>query len=88
MRLTVKSQTREEVVLLVAGWIAGRDVALLEQEGAGHRREGRRLVLDLQEARFIDRDGLTLLARWAGPGLVLRGGSPFVRLLLQRQGLL
>ena len=67
---------------------AGREVALLEREGQDWFGQGKRLVLDLREVRFIDPDGLALLERWAGPALVLQGGSPFVRLLLRRQGLL
>jgi len=44
-------------------------------------------VLDLDGVRFIDREVTELLRTWIADGLVLRGGSIFVRLLLRKRGL-
>ena len=83
LRLTPVSQTCEEVVLKVEGWVVGADVVLLEEEVDRRLSETRRLVLDLQEVRFIDRTGIDLLRRWVGDRLVLREGSLFIRALLR-----
>ena len=87
LRLTVISQTKEEAVLKVEGWVSGADVALLREEGIRLLRETERLVLDLDGVQFIDREGIALLKRWSGDWLVLRGGSLFVRGLLEEHGL-
>ena len=87
IRLTIQSQTPEEVVLQVDGWVSGKDVDVLEQEGARLLQEARRLVLDLKGVRFIDEAGIALLQRWSGERLVLRNGPPFVRALLEKHGL-
>ena len=88
LRLTVISQTREEGVLKVEGWVSGEDVALLEEEGTRLLGETERLVLDLEGVRFIDREGIALLKRWSGERLVLRGASLFVRTVLEEEGLM
>ena len=87
IRLTIRSQTPEEVVLQVDGWVSGKDVDVLEQEGARLLREAKRLVLDWKGVQFIDEAGMALLQRWSGKRLVLRNGPPFVRALLEKHGL-
>ena len=86
LRVTIESSNSEAVVLSVAGRIAAEDVVLLEEEGRCRFGEGRRWVLDLEGVRFIDQDGLDLLQRWVREGMVLRGGSLFVRALLAEKG--
>lgn len=87
LRITLESQTLDEVILAVAGWLAGEDVELMEQEIGRWYQEGRRLVLDLEGVKFIDESGLALLKRWSERQLVLRSGSSFVRMLLKSYGL-
>ena len=87
LRLITVSQSQEEVVLKVDGWLAGENVDLLEQEGAPVLGQVRRLVLDLQGVRFIDEAGIALLQGWSSQGLVLQGGSVFIRALLETHGL-
>jgi hypothetical protein len=88
IRLTIRSQTPQEVVLQVDGWVSGGDVSILEEEGTRLLGESQRLVLELKGVQFIDREGIALLERWWGERLVLRNGSPFVRMLLETHGLL
>ena len=87
IRLTVISQTNEEVVLKVEGWVSGAEVEILEEEGTRLLQETQRLVLELKGVRVIDREGIALLQRWSGERLVLRGTSPFVRTRLAEHGL-
>jgi ABC-type transporter Mla MlaB component len=87
IRLTLLSQTPVETALALDGWLIGEDVALLEQEGEYWLRETSRLVLDLQGVQFIDREGIELLKRWVGEGVVLRGATPFIQALLAAHGL-
>ena len=54
VRLIIKAQTAQEVVLAVHGNIAGSTVPLLKQAGEAHWHESQRLVLDLDEVPFID----------------------------------
>ena len=88
IRLTVISQSREEVVLKVEGWVSGADVTVLEEEGTRLFQETQRLVLDLEEVKFIDWNGLALLKRWSRDRLVLRGASLFLHTRLKEYGLL
>lgn len=88
IRLTVISQSGEETILKVEGQVSGSNVVLLEEEGTRLFRETQRLVLDLTDVRFIDREGLAVLKRWAGDRLVLRGASLFLRTRLREHGLM
>ena len=87
VRLIIKAQTAQEVVLAVHGNIAGSTVPLLKQAGEAHWHESQRLVLDLDEVPVIDEAGLALLQGWSGPQLQLRGGSPYLRAWLATEGL-
>jgi anti-anti-sigma regulatory factor len=87
LRLVVKEQTPDEVLVALYGKVVGTDVGLLEQEGRCHCGAGARLVLELDGVQFIDEAGLALLRRWSGSGLQLRGGSAFLRALLAVEGL-
>ena len=88
LRLTVISQTQEQAVLKVDGWVSGANVTLLEEEGTRLLQDAERLVLDLSGVRVIDQTGLELVRDWSGDRLVLRGASPFVNKLLAAEGLL
>lgn len=73
--------------LAAHGRIAGDDVALLAREVEPRLKADGQLVLDLDGVRFIDRESTERLRGWVVEGLVLRGGSIFVRLLLRERGL-
>ena len=82
IRLIIRSQTPDEVVLEVHGWVSGKDVPILEQEGTRLLGETQRLVLDLDGVQFIDEEGMGVLRGWGSEGVALRGGWLFVRTLL------
>ena len=88
VRLTVISQSREETVLKVEGWIHRADLAWLEQDVKRWLREAQRVVLDLDDVKLIAPAGIEALKRCAGDRLVLRGGSVFLRTLLSACGLI
>ena len=88
LRINAAAEEGEEIVLEVEGWVAGAGVELLRREGAPYLRTGYRLVLDLEGVRFLDPKGLALLEEWSGEQLELRGGSPFIRMLLRIHGLI
>ena len=87
LRIAVLTQTSEEVVLGLQGSVEHREVPFLEQEGQAWRNRCVRLRVDLDQVRFIDGEGLDLLERWSAAGMLLCGGSLFVRTLLQGRGL-
>jgi anti-anti-sigma factor len=87
LRITVVSQTPDEVVLRMEGWVSGTNVELLKQEVTHWFREAKYVVLDLTNIRFIDEAGITLLQGWSKKRLMLRGGSLFVHTLLEAHGL-
>ena len=87
MRLNLRSQTPQEAVLEIHGWVRGKHVSILEQEGSRLLGETQCLVLDLRGVQFIDEAGIALLQRWSGARLVLRGGSLFIRTLLDQHRL-
>ena len=88
IRLTIRSQTPKEAALQVDGWVSGKNVTILEQEGTRLFEESELLVLHLDGVQFIDGEGMGLLKRWSREGLVLlRGGSLFIQALLEEHGL-
>tara|TARA_B100000809_G_C15092854_1_gene513864 strand:- start:1213 stop:1506 length:294 start_codon:yes stop_codon:yes gene_type:complete len=87
LRITPLLQTEEETVIRIEGQVTGADVVLVDQEIQARFEQTRRLILDLQGLKHIDREGLHMLKRWSAKALVLRGSSPFVRTLLDNHGL-
>ena len=87
VRLTFVSQTAEESVLKLDGWLEGTDVELLEREGTDFLKHSRSLVLDLTGVRSIDQSKIALLQTWSRDRVSLCGGSLFVRTLLKAHGL-
>jgi anti-anti-sigma regulatory factor len=83
LQLEIRDESSEVVVLHVNGRLVGDEVKFLEQEGRKHMCPSQRLTVDLDGVRFVDSAGAELLRGWAIQGVLLRGGSPFVRALLQ-----
>ena len=83
LRLTILSESPEETILRIDGWLAGASVGLLRQEMARYLGDDRRLVLDLSGVRFVDDTCVELLRQWVAEGVELRNRSAFVRALLE-----
>ena len=83
LRVTRVSGVGGDEELRAEGWIAGEYVSLLERVGEDTWGRGARGVLDLTGVESIDDAGIALLQRWSEGGeVVLRGASPFIRLVL------
>jgi len=84
LRVFVVPRSGQEYVLRPEGSIVTETMRHLEAEADGLPAV---TAVDLDGVRFIDHCGLGLLRRWAGRGVELRGGSLFVRGLLESAGL-
>ena len=87
VKLTVTAQSPDQAALGIEGELAGAAVLLLQEEGTRLLRQSSCLALELDGVQFIDRAGVALLKCWAGERVVLRGGSAYVRALLEYHGL-
>lgn len=88
LRIAPVSIAPGKVLLKLEGWLGGDHVDVLAEEGRRLRTEGRTVTVDLDELRGVDSRGMALLGCWARKGVELCGGSPFIRLLLERHGVL
>ena len=87
LRISLVSESQQEAVLQLEGWVAREDVAVLADEGHRRLQAAERLVLDLAGVKFIDVAGIALLQGWSGPRLMLRGDSSYLRTVLAASGL-
>ena len=86
LRLTVLREDSQEVVVQVEGWLEGSQVKIMMREGERWRGRGRRLVLEVDGLKQVDENGLALLRSWTGDRLEVRGGSAFLRALIEQTG--
>ena len=86
IRITVETQTPQEVLLKVEGNISAHTIDVLSTEGERWLQVKERLVLELSGVRFIDATGMGLLRSWSGEKLRVHGASRFIRMLLERGG--
>ena len=87
LRITPVTRPGQPARLQLDGRVGGAEVELLEREGGRCLEQTGGLVLDLDGVQFIDEAGMALFERWAEDGVVLWGGSFFVRSLLKAHGL-
>jgi ABC-type transporter Mla MlaB component len=87
LRIAIEKSPGRGLVLVLAGWVADEGQELLTAEITRHREYLPALMLDLQQVKGIDEAGISLLRRWSGRGLKLRGGSGYIRALLAAEGL-
>lgn len=87
LRISVASRGPPEIVLKLEGQVAREWVPLLDQEVRHWLGQRPRVVLDLDGVQHLDHAALDLLERWHHQGVGLRGGSLFVKALLESRGL-
>ena len=87
IRVTLTIQSTRETRLTVSGQISGTAVVLLEREIARWSDLAESIVLDLDAVTSVDDGGLALLRRSVGADLVVHIDSPYLRALLEAEGL-
>ena len=92
MRIKVRSQTEQAVVLRVAGWVDNPAlVRVLREEVDCWLEQGRRVVLELEGLKGLSPAGLALIHSWQEKPVELRRMprliASLVELLHGRQGL-
>lgn len=88
LRLTCTTQTPSQTVLQIDGQITADQVPLVASEVERSRGQSTRLTLTLDGVTHIDPEGISLLKDCCDQGVVLQGGSVFIRALLKSEGLL
>jgi RNA polymerase sigma-70 factor (ECF subfamily) len=86
LRITRLDAGPEATTLRLEGHLTAGEVPELSAACASCLAEGRRLVLDLSELRFLDEAGAAELSAWGGHHVLLQRGSGFVRALMAASG--
>ena len=87
IRITEVSQSPEEVVLRVDGYLTKRDVELLMAEGNRWLEQADRLVLSMIGTPSVNLPGIHLLQQWVDERITLKNGPGTLRILLRSHGL-
>ena len=87
IRITEVSQSPEEVVLRVDGYLNKRDVEVLIAEGNRWLEQADRLVLSMIGTPSVNLPGIHLLQQWVDERITLKGGPGTLRILLRCHGL-
>ena len=89
IRIDILSQTPEEAVMRVAGWVQyDQDIALVAQEGNRCLETSQRLVLDLEHLHQLSDFALPLLKGWQAAGrLQIRAWHYLIDFKLRHHGL-
>ena len=89
IRIDILSQSPEEAVMRVAGWVQNdRDIELVAQEGQRCLETSKLLVLDLEALHELSDNALPLLKQWQAQGrLQISKHNYRIDDLLQRRGL-
>jgi anti-anti-sigma regulatory factor len=78
LRIATSEPSTQPVTLTLEGRVIGPWVEELRRASERVLGEGRRLVLDLAQVSFVDRDGIALFGLLRDRGVALRHCSPFV----------
>lgn len=90
IRIDILSQSPEEVVMRIAGWVQNeRDIELVAQEGNRYLLQSRLLVLDLEHLQQLHDFALPLLKEWQAQGrMQIRSWHHETGFKLRREGLI
>ena len=85
LRISVEA-SKQVVQVQLEGHIAGPWVEALRKTCEGELSEHSRMIVDLADVSFVDRDGIALLARLTTQQVALLNPQPFVAELLKSAG--
>ncbi len=85
LRISMSEAPGEPVQLRLDGRVSGQWVKLLRQTCEVHKRKGCRLILDLRNVSFADRDGIVLLRELTERGVKILHCPPFIAEQIARE---
>ena len=85
LKISVES-SRQIVKVRLEGHISGPWVGALRTTCEAELTDSSKLIVDLADVSFVDRDGITLLATLAARHVLLLNRQPFVAELLKAAG--
>ena len=83
LRISTVESSDQPATLRLEGQIAGRWVGELRKSCERELSKDKRLIVDLADVSFVDRDGITLLTTLANRQVALVNPQPFVAELLK-----
>ena len=78
LKISASEAAGESVTLQLDGQVTGRWVTLLQGMCEAHLQKGLRLVMDLRNVSFADRDGAALLRNLQDRQVEFRNALPFI----------
>jgi len=78
LRISVTEAADEPVTLRLDGQVSGRWVKLLQRTCKAQLKKGARVILDLRNVSFADRDGIALLRSLADRRVEILNVLPFI----------
>ncbi len=78
LRISANEATSEAITLRLDGQISGRWVKLLEGTCEAQLNKGARVIIDLKNVSFADRDGIALLRNLTDRRVKFLNALPFI----------
>ncbi|HEY6902749.1 MAG TPA: STAS domain-containing protein [Candidatus Acidoferrales bacterium] len=78
LRISADEAVGQPILLRLDGQITGRWAKLLLGTCEAWLKNGSRVVVDLKNVSFADREGIDLLRNLAGRGVEIRDALPFI----------
>ncbi|HZE73874.1 MAG TPA: hypothetical protein VE091_01120 [Gemmatimonadales bacterium] len=82
IRISRTRETTQVVTLKVEGALVADWVPVLEGACVGHLNQLKRVELDFEDVRFLDRDAVTVVRKLAASGVTILRPTPLIRHLL------
>ena len=83
VRITTMAEDAQNVRLKVEGRVVGECVSELDHSCTGFLAQKKRIVLDLSDVSFIDRQGIDVLKKVPPDRVHIKGASLLVQALLE-----
>ena len=78
LKISVADAAGEEVRFCLDGQIIGRWVGLLQGTCEAALKKGTRVILEMKDVSFVDRDGMVLLRILTAPHVEILNALPFI----------